>query len=967
MPKRGQITVFIIIGVIILIVAVSLFFLVSTVSSSKEILRPLSTDAISLFVERCLSQTTADGLEIIGKQGGYYQVPAPFKHYPIFTMPYYFHEGNSFIPTEERVKAELEAYIENEIKSCLDLKYFEQQGYQFSFSNSLKSDLIQDQFLTIPSQPIEVKVIFSPAKVQAELHYPFTVGLGLQQKELSSFKTAVDIPFKEIFKTIEGIAQMQQKQLDVLVLGDLLEAASQKNFYLSITTVGEGEVLFNLFFPIKHNELYNYAFLARYPKLDLDKAKIFSPQAELQSEALIYEHHSLEIPLPVLASGPDNFEFIPPADLWQDPNYLSNLNSQDFLASLFSNPSLFSNSAVLYEFENRLGEANFIEQLNQQRNLLNRWADLKGISFGNQGELLSYTNGLITTKGKQSTTFNPVDLPGATVLRSGEVQLPSKAVISSANIEKSSGALVINGGSIDLSNAINLENTRVVNAVVFRNSQEIYSQGGEPFFIEANAAGQPTIKGAEVFIAKDGQTELLLTGSLTLLDETSYTLYPDTLLREYRNEQPSLDYAIGRTIHFSMEGGGCAAIKNCIERDPDKSELKVSTDDGQVKIANLGNSLQKLIVDGKGQVEYFENNVQLLFSGKPVTVAGDPSTLRTEVEHIYTRDGKKSIKLLPAAHGIEIQFCLKLCTYQGMLTNEALLAMKNFADTKLRQDQLAQQFGAQYGERNSLRVLGYLDEPTELRIINAIQQAAEKTGLDPNFVAGAFFVEGLHGWISNEYYNNPDAELSAMGSLGADRFGKEEAILRDKGYLRPDFQEGADFSKEELLTSERGEASPRVIFKDVERGVEGAAAMLAYRRDLLKRDLRDNGLNPDDLTRDQLNYWTYVYYNAGSGPPEDPYGKGRAIIKERAKHGAGSLVIPSQKIVNKIVERKVSTEISSELIEIFNPLGNAQRVMATTKLIEEANPVPPEQAKKEIQAKRTQLADTGPGNEFKSN
>ena len=104
MQKRGQVTVFLIVGLIILFVSGIIIFLVKganlSVQNSIETESVFLGDQVQNYVDRCLYLTTKEGLFFIGEHGGYYNLPPVYN--PDFYLPYYFYAvhiclGNSII------------------------------------------------------------------------------------------------------------------------------------------------------------------------------------------------------------------------------------------------------------------------------------------------------------------------------------------------------------------------------------------------------------------------------------------------------------------------------------------------------------------------------------------------------------------------------------------------------------------------------------------------------------------------------------------------------------------------------------------------------------------------------------------------------------------------------------------------------------------------------------------------------
>ena len=120
--KKAQVTIFVIVGVVILAIIGFLFLLktntlqnfLSKESQTSKIVPP-QIESINFFVEDCIETTSHDALKVIGQRGGYYQLPRE----QTFSVPYYFFEGRNLIPTKEKIETEISNYIEDNLPNCI--------------------------------------------------------------------------------------------------------------------------------------------------------------------------------------------------------------------------------------------------------------------------------------------------------------------------------------------------------------------------------------------------------------------------------------------------------------------------------------------------------------------------------------------------------------------------------------------------------------------------------------------------------------------------------------------------------------------------------------------------------------------------------------------------------------------------------------------------------------------------------
>jgi len=124
MQKRGQITTFIIIGIVILaIVAFFLYLRGQTtplVQEQQAITVPSDVAPVQTFVQECLDKTAKDGIIYVGNRGGYYNVPSPKGRMDNVEVPYfYFNKTVVNVPTIETLQDSISQYVNANIDTCL--------------------------------------------------------------------------------------------------------------------------------------------------------------------------------------------------------------------------------------------------------------------------------------------------------------------------------------------------------------------------------------------------------------------------------------------------------------------------------------------------------------------------------------------------------------------------------------------------------------------------------------------------------------------------------------------------------------------------------------------------------------------------------------------------------------------------------------------------------------------------------
>lgn len=198
MQKKGQITFFILIG--LLLVFVLLLF--SVLQSYKtDYLQP-SADKIIAFVENCLAQTTGAAVLETARHGGFYDLPEKTASENI---PYFY--GRAAVQfSKERWEKELASAIENELDACLqDFILFRAEG------------------LRIDAKEKEVFVTIKEKSVSVSLTFPLTIGVGDQTKQLDKFARSPSLDLLPLITAIRAISKLDKQELCLSCLFELAD------------------------------------------------------------------------------------------------------------------------------------------------------------------------------------------------------------------------------------------------------------------------------------------------------------------------------------------------------------------------------------------------------------------------------------------------------------------------------------------------------------------------------------------------------------------------------------------------------------------------------------------------------------------------------------------------------------------------------------------------------------------------
>lgn len=200
--KRGQMTVFIILAIVIVVGIIGYFFIHS---QGVDGAIPAEFSPVYSYYEQCISQETASALDVAGTQGGYVSVPpyipgsqyAPFSSqldFFGFPVPYWFYlSGNGVakehVPRMSDIQRGLEESIAARIQEC-DFSAFYAQGFSIEFSPPVvKTRILDDRIVVDVDAPMSVTYNEASAR-KASHHVEVPSHFGSLYKEAVSVYTA---------------------------------------------------------------------------------------------------------------------------------------------------------------------------------------------------------------------------------------------------------------------------------------------------------------------------------------------------------------------------------------------------------------------------------------------------------------------------------------------------------------------------------------------------------------------------------------------------------------------------------------------------------------------------------------------------------------------------------------------------------------------------------------------------------
>lgn len=244
--KKGQVSIFLIIGAIIIISIISLTFF-STSNTTKDLEtqkkenQEISSNNIKIFLDSCFESSYYKSLQNIGFHGGYFisneEIPLNFNN-DISTLnykfPIYLLNNKTLIPSEQTIKNELG------------------EGIVYFFTLCAQ----ENEKITLNPNNAEFEINFYNSKIITNMDLPTIYNETNYQKTYSRFTyqdvTSNLLEYVEIAKIITQILQENIYSICISCLNELKE---NKDIDLTISEINDDKsVTYYYFISKKNNE-----------------------------------------------------------------------------------------------------------------------------------------------------------------------------------------------------------------------------------------------------------------------------------------------------------------------------------------------------------------------------------------------------------------------------------------------------------------------------------------------------------------------------------------------------------------------------------------------------------------------------------------------------------------------------------------------------------------------------------------
>ena len=204
--KRGQITVFIVVGIIILF-SVGLLLYVASIRPELRLFAPRESE-IDQYIGSCLELTAEEAITLLGATGGYIDVPQNIKQndkayfsFGIRTeprIPMWYYKGNFRIPLKSDFANNISGYVVENIDDCIG-----------------NFDILSDKFEFRKTGNTTVNTTIEQDRVFVQLDYPLDAKDRLTGVILSSIPIGrnIDVKLGKMYDMAIDILRTETKKL----------------------------------------------------------------------------------------------------------------------------------------------------------------------------------------------------------------------------------------------------------------------------------------------------------------------------------------------------------------------------------------------------------------------------------------------------------------------------------------------------------------------------------------------------------------------------------------------------------------------------------------------------------------------------------------------------------------------------------------------------------------------------------
>jgi len=197
MQKKGQVTAFMIIGILILFSTAFIIYFKPKAIFPEKI--PPEVMPVKTYVESCIEQIAEPAITQTGLQGGYLELPDKINKNPFsyldfsgLKVPYWYYKGEDRIPSKKYMEEQLAKYINKNLDTCL--------ANLSAFKEMFDIEIVGD---------INSSVTIGDSIVSIDVAYPIQVKSANISTLISDFSVEIEVGLGKTYKLAKAIMEKE--------------------------------------------------------------------------------------------------------------------------------------------------------------------------------------------------------------------------------------------------------------------------------------------------------------------------------------------------------------------------------------------------------------------------------------------------------------------------------------------------------------------------------------------------------------------------------------------------------------------------------------------------------------------------------------------------------------------------------------------------------------------------------------
>ncbi len=237
--KRGQLSTFVVVGIVLLIVsALWLFSQAESVQRPEGQEVPLQTEIVENYVQDCVQEVTTPGVYLIAYQGGrYYQdneyAQEGFEDANLVTferaLPYYLINSEKTGLNKAKLEVELAQYVNDNLPLCTDFSAFFKEG------------------IVITEGVPKTKATLAKDRVLFEITYPLDLSIEENTYAIEKFRYEVPLRLEALHAIAEKIASIIQEDPSTAHFPELLALNNKHTVMISVVPFDDEATAYSIY------------------------------------------------------------------------------------------------------------------------------------------------------------------------------------------------------------------------------------------------------------------------------------------------------------------------------------------------------------------------------------------------------------------------------------------------------------------------------------------------------------------------------------------------------------------------------------------------------------------------------------------------------------------------------------------------------------------------------------------------